>query len=252
MRLPTRHLIEVMGTVVTIDFFASETSPERDEALRVAEVVLRDVDRTFSTWKPESPVSRLRRGEVSLAHVPSDVADVLGECRRLKDLTRGWFDPWALPGGVDPTGMVKGWAAQRCLRALDSVEASGIIVNAGGDIAVRGLDEEGRVFRVGVTNPADEMALIAAVEVTSAIATSGESQRGAHLYNTRDHVFRSSLASGTVVGPDLATCDALATALVVGGDEVMEIIHHLDDYFALSVDRNGDLRATPGFPLADQ
>ena len=252
MRVPTRHLIEVMGTVVTVDFFGSEASEERDEALANAEAVLREVDRVFSTWKPDSPVSRLRRGEVSLSQVPSEVADVLGECRRLKDLTKGWFDPWALPGGVDPTGLVKGWATQRCLRALDHVDATGVIVNAGGDIALRGTDEDGTPFRVGITNPSDELTLIAAVEVNSAIATSGESQRGAHLFDTRHGTFRTALASASVVGPDLTVCDALATALVVGGEEVMDIIHRLDDYYALSVDRNGDLRANPGFPLVSE
>lgn len=252
MRLPTRHLVEVMGTVVTIDFFGSNSATERDESLCEAERVLREADRTFSTWIADSPVSRLRRGEISLAQAPSDVADVLGECRRLKEISRGWFDPWALPGGVDPTGLVKGWAAQRALHALDRVEATGIIVNAGGDIALRGADDEGNPFRVGITNPVDELNVIAVAEVTSAIATSGESQRGAHLFDSKSGVYRSALASATVVGPDLAVADALATALVVGGDEMMEVIHHLDGYFALSVDRDGDLRATPGFPLVSE
>ena len=28
-------------------------------------------------------------------------------------MSGGWFDPWAMPGGVDPTGLVKGWAVDR-------------------------------------------------------------------------------------------------------------------------------------------
>ena len=27
-----------------------------------------------------------------------------------RDASGGWFDPWAMPGGYDPTGLVKGWA----------------------------------------------------------------------------------------------------------------------------------------------
>ena len=91
-----------------------------DEARRRAEARLRWVDDVFSTWKPESPVSRLRRGEIGLGDAPPEVAEVLELCRRAREASDGWFDPWAMPGGVDPTGLVKGWAVER---ALDEFEA---------------------------------------------------------------------------------------------------------------------------------
>ena len=86
-----------------------------DDAVARAQAELRWVDDVFSTWKPESPVSRLRRGEIRLEDAPPEVAEVLELCRRAREASDGWFDPWAMPGGVDPTGLVKGWAAQRAL-----------------------------------------------------------------------------------------------------------------------------------------
>jgi hypothetical protein len=44
----------------------------------------------------------------------------------------GWFDPWAVPGGVDPTGL----------------EAA--VVNGGGDIAVLGTPAPGQSWRIGI------------------------------------------------------------------------------------------------------
>jgi thiamine biosynthesis lipoprotein len=38
---------------------------------------LREVDAVFSTWRPDSPVSRLGRGEITLDDCPPEVAEVL-------------------------------------------------------------------------------------------------------------------------------------------------------------------------------
>jgi thiamine biosynthesis lipoprotein len=245
----TRHLIEVMGTVVTIDLFASESmaSPAAMDALARVESLLRDVDRVFSTYKPMSPVSRLRRGELTLGETPPDVADVLDLCQKAKTLSGGWFDPWSLPGGVDPTGYVKGWAAQRALDELRELSLYGAIVNAAGDIASFGGPTPGSVFRTGIVRPDDPQHLAAVVELRGALATSGETQRGAHLYNPFVGEFSAAVASASVAGPDLGLCDALATALSVGGHDVLVLIDQLDGYDAMTIDLQGSMRATPGF-----
>ena len=78
---------------------------------------------------------------------------MLEECRRLRELSRGWFDPWAMPGGVDPTGYVKGWAAQCCLALLAPSGASGILVNAAGDLAAAGHPPGAAAWRIGIAEP---------------------------------------------------------------------------------------------------
>ena len=83
-----------------------------------------------------------------------------------------------MPGGVDPTGYVKGWAAQRALAALVSSEISGAMVNAAGDIASFGGPAPDTPFRIGIADPFSPGRLACVVELTGAIATSGTYRAG--------------------------------------------------------------------------
>ena len=109
-----------MGTVVTIDVYTTDgtAGAALSRQLATARAILQRADAVFSTWQPHSPVSRLRRGEITSAQAPAEVCEVLGQCAIARELSGGWFDPWAMPGGLDPTGYVKGWAAQKALGAF--------------------------------------------------------------------------------------------------------------------------------------
>lgn len=221
-------------------------------ALERAQASLRRVDDVFSTWKPDSPMSLLRRGEIELADAPPEVSDVLELCRRARDASDGWFDPWRMPGGVDPTGLVKGWAAERALDEFKSAGLPAAMVNAGGDIAVYGQPEDGQAWRIGVRHPlaADELIMIAEFEGQGAVATSGTYERGGHLLDPASGAPADDLLSATVVGHDLAFTDALATAVFVSGGALLERVGELRGYHAIVVTRDGTLRASPGFPVA--
>src|SRR5665213_4467277 len=122
-----------MGTIVTFDLYdEDEPSESVLSLLREAIDVLHQADDDFSTYKYDSPLSRLRRGDVTMEQCPADVGQVLELCNVAKNITDGWFDPWSLPGGVDPTGYVKGWAAQRSLDVLRRSWIRGALVNAAG------------------------------------------------------------------------------------------------------------------------
>ncbi len=246
------HAEAVMGTVVTIDLYS-------DPALSVADLtplvdrscrLLHDADAVFSTWDDGSPMSRLRRHEITCAEAPPEVAEVLGLCATARGLSAGWFDPWALPGGVDPTGYVKGWAAQRALGALSGPGMVGAVVNAAGDIASHGGVRRGRPFRFGIVDPSDRGRMIAIVETDGALATSGSYERGDHLVDPRSGLAVTAVASASVSGPDLGLADALATALAVAGDEGLDLVDAVDGYGAMIVDQEGSVRYTPRFPLA--
>ena len=63
--LKTLHSrVEVMGTVVTIDVYDDVgICPSRLQPyLEAARAELQRADQTFSTWREDSPMSRLRRG----------------------------------------------------------------------------------------------------------------------------------------------------------------------------------------------
>ena len=131
------HREEVMGTVVTFDLFCEGDVVRGQLYVRMARAraLLQRADAVFSTWNEDSPISQLRRGEITVAQAPPEVAAVLEACEQARSLSQGWFDPWAMPGGLDPTGYVKGWAAQRALGTLVMPGVTGAIVNAAGDIA---------------------------------------------------------------------------------------------------------------------
>lgn len=241
---------EVMGTVVSYDLrLGAVPLAQAYLALAWARAGLHQADAVFSTWKRESPINLLRRGEINLAEAPPDIAEVLERCEDARARSRGWFDPWALPGGVDPTGMVKGWAAQRALDGLRQAGIEAAMVNAGGDIAVCGEPEPGRSWHIGIRDPWQPLSVAATVAVTAAVATSGCYERGAHVVNPRSGEPASAVASATVTGPDLGLADALATALVAAGPGALDLFESSPGYEALLVGHDRSLTATPGFPL---
>ncbi len=242
-----------MGTVVTLDLYLSgeaQPGPGAHQALARARAALHRADAVFSLWKPDSPMSALRRGELTPDEAPPEVGEVLELCATAREMSRGFFDPWAMPGGLDPTGLVKGWAAARALGELAVAPGcAGALVNAGGDVAVSGSPAPGELWRVGIQDPARRDRLAAVVEVEAGIATSGTYERGAHLIDPRTGRSDSRFASASITGPDLAIADALATALAVAGGEGLEVIDALAGYEALAIGDDGRLFATPGLRL---
>jgi thiamine biosynthesis lipoprotein len=207
-------------------------------------------DAVFSTWKPNSPMSRLRRNEITLEQAPADIRTVLELCSRARDLSGGWFDPWAMPGGLDPTGLVKGWAADRALEDLRTVRLDGAMVSAGGDLVTFKGPEPGAVWRIGVRDPwaSDKVACI--VESPGAVATSGCYERGNHVFDPRTGEARARCASATVTGPELWLADALATGLLVAGDEGLSDIEAVEGYEGYVISDSGEVSMTGSFPLA--
>jgi thiamine biosynthesis lipoprotein len=236
------HVEHVMGTAVSITVDPGKGDPAA--AVADACTVLHAADRMFSTYKAGSALSRHRRGELRSQQLPADLLEVLELSARAARLTGGYFDPWAMPGGVDPTGLVKGWAAQRALdRLRDGCLAA--MVNAGGDIACFGPVP----WRIGVRDPGDAERLVCVAGVGDAIATSGCYERPGELLDPRDRLPAARLVQATVVGEDLALADAYATALVVRGEQGLAMVERTP-YEAVIVTRDSRMLSTPGFPFA--
>ncbi len=241
----------VMGTVVS---FVVHPGARSDAATHAALAracrTLHEADETFSTWKPQSPVSRLRRGEAPVAELPGEVATVLGLCERAKAASRGWFDPWAMPGGIDPTGLVKGWAAERALGELVLAGMPAAMVSAGGDLAVHDRPSPAEPWRVGIRHPWRVDALACIIEADAAVATSGAYERGEHLIDPHTGQPITRAASATVTGPSLAIADALATALVIAGADEIGFVTALAGYDAYVIGPDGSELASNGIRFA--
>jgi thiamine biosynthesis lipoprotein len=241
------HVEEAMGTTFSLRLEPGALQSD-DAAAAIAGAcrLLHEADDVFSTWNDASAISRLRRGELAVGDAPAEVAEVLDLCHRVGTLTDGLFDAWASPDGVDPTGIVKGWAIQRAAERLRDAGFAHVQVNGGGDIQLFGGAQ-----RIGVRSP-DRVDLLACiVEVDGAIATSGLYERGGHLLDPRTGTAATGALSATVIGPELWLADALATALFIEGLPGLDRVAALDGYSALLIDADGSMRPSPGFPLID-
>ena len=167
---------------------------------------LRWVDATFSTYRTDSEISRLDRGELDDPHPL--VREVLARCEQLRVETGGWFDVRAT-GRLDPSGYVKGWAVERAA----AFGRDRFLIDAGGDVLLRGS------WRVGIRHPHARDALAAAITLADcAVATSGAYERGPHVLDPFSGRPATGLSSVTVIGRDLGTADAYATAAFAAGD----------------------------------
>lgn len=212
------HQEEVWGTVVTFDVRDQHLDEGVLAAIDESAAFLHQVDRWFSTYRIDTPITALRMGFADLSQMPPVVQDVLHRCELVKALTHGTFDPWAVDGGVDPSGFVKGWAADVAADKLVAQGYTNVAVNAAGDITCRGEQSEGQPWVIGIRHPEDIHTIVATTEVfEGAIATSGEYERGKHIVNPLTGRRDMALRSATVVGPDGGMADALATALLIAG-----------------------------------
>lgn len=245
-----RHVEPVMGTVISFDLRPRGLGiPRARAALAAACELLHRADAVFSLYRPESPTSRLRRGELAVAQCPPEVASVLRLCEQARRSSGGWFDPWAMPGGVDPTGLVKGWAAAQAARHLREAGVGAGLVNAAGDIDVFGAPTPDESWRIGIQSPTDRDALLGAIDVDHAIATSGGYERDDHVRDPRTGAPARGALSATVLGPDLSFADAFATGLLAAGEQGLAAVREAG-YEALLVLPDGRLTRTPGIRLA--
>lgn len=210
---------------------------------------LRLVDETFSTYKEDSEISRLNRGELAIDEVHPDVAAVLARCEELRIETHGFFDARAVsPDQVDPSGLVKGWAVDRAAALLDEAGARNYAVNAAGDIRLRGGALPDACWRVGIQHPRIVDRIAKLLEVSDlAIATSGAYARGDHVLDPHTRRPPSGVLSVTVTGPDLATADAYATAGFAMGADGPAWTSTLLGYEAMTILEDDRVLSTAGF-----
>ncbi len=258
-----RRVEQIMGMPIGIDVRDAHVSPT---ALDHAFAWLRAVDATFSTYREDSAISRLNRGVLDPAEAPPEVREVLARCADLYTETGGYFDiqaPYrdprgprpgvvpAQPGAVDPSGLVKGWSVDRAGLILEAAGAGAYTINAGGDIRARGRPPGQTCWRVGIQHPRQHDKIAAVVAATNlVIATSGAYERGAHILDPHSNQPAGGVLSVTVVGPDLATADAYATAAYAMGPDGADWLAQINGYQALIILADDVVLSTPGFPRA--
>jgi thiamine biosynthesis lipoprotein len=202
------------------------------EAVRAARAWLDLVEVTLSPYREDSDLCRWWAGRIDAAESQM-LAAVLRDCRELTRLTDGGFQPMDPHGRYDPTGYVKGWAVRRAVDTLAEWGVERAALGVGGDVQTIGWAAGGRPWRVAVADPAEASRIVAIVAARSdaplAVATSGNAQRGEHVWSMHRATAplgqtgsaRQGLgqtgparpASVTVIGAELGTADAFATAI---------------------------------------
>lgn len=246
-----RHVEAVMGTMVSIDLRAVEDEATAERGIREAVAWLHRVDEIFSTYKPDSAICRLQRGEQTLAACPPEVPEVLELAASCQRRTGGAFSLDWDGRGPDPTGMVKGWAAERASALLADLGLPVHSVNAAGDVRLRGTPEPGRAWSTGIAHPLLAGHLVAVVDVSDVgVATSGTAERAGHIVDPRTRGPAVAVASATVLGPDLGVADGYATAAVSLGDDAAELLASLDaeGWSSMVVFATGGLWVSQSFP----
>ena len=219
-----RRAAHTMGMPISLALRGRHVSDAAaEEAWQEARGVLDRADRTFSTYRHDSVVSRLDRGELGIDDCSDEVGEVLALGERARLESGGAFDvrrPDA--AGVehlDPSGVVKGWAVDRAAEPLRRLADTDFCLSAGGDMVCHTVTGA-PPWRVGIEDPHNPSRIVAMVPVANgAVATSGLAHRGAHVVDARTGRVPTALASVTVVGPDLVWADIDATAAFALGEE---------------------------------
>lgn len=276
-----RHYEGVLGTALEVQVVAErETQLDAAETCLLAE--LDRLEQVFSRFLPGSELNRLQHQRGRQVNVSSEFAALLGQAQHIMTLTVGAFHPaadslarlwaagepdgqtlndvleqmrrplWTLEGQqvtlhteltLNFNALAKGFITDAAARAAYQVPGvREVMLNIGGDIRHLGSQN----VRVGIEAPghlADNTEPLLFVRLSNqAVATSGLSHRGAHVFDPRSGqpltAQLMSQCSVSVLAPTCAEADALATAfLVLGADESLRLADSLPNVGVLILEK---------------
>lgn len=235
----------IMGMPIEIEIVGSDTRAVFEAAF----AYLVSVDERFSTYKEHSEISRINRGELTLAAASTEMRKVFALAEKTKKETEGYFDIRRPDGLLDPSGIVKGWAILTTAALIRAAGFGNYFVNAGGDIAMSGTNVAGEDWSVGIRNPFIVSEIVKIVYPRGrGIATSGSYIRGDHIYDPHAPEQKlNEIVSITVIGPDVLEADRFATAAFAMGQRGIAFIEHLSGFEGYAIDAKGVATMTSGF-----
>ncbi len=148
-----------------------------------------------------------------------------------------------LPEGfkIDLGGIAKGYAVDRAAEIFLKSGVKNFLVNAGGDLVARGVNDKGKNWVIGIQNPRGNGIVKIFSVKNKAVATSGDYQRYfisdgvryCHILSPfTGYPFRYWI-SMTVIAEDCTTADALSTAFF--GMERKDILKFVENNESLKI-----------------
>ncbi len=163
----------------------------------------------------------------------------------------------AMPEGfrIGLGGIAKGYGVDRAMDVLRRHGIKHAMVNAGGDLKALGL-KRGKTWQIAIKHPRDRERVVAVLPVSNTcVVTSGDYERFFELDGRRYHHIldprtgypSTGCMSATVVAPDAAVADALATALcVLGPAEGLALVERIPRVEAIAIGMDGEVRVSSG------
>jgi FAD:protein FMN transferase len=165
-----------------------------------------------------------------------------------------------LPAGLhlDFGGVAKGWAAQQAMKRLKSRGPA--LVDAGGDIAISGLQADGQPWLVGIEDPLHPGQYLETLRLgRCGIATSGRDYRRWKQNGTWQHHIidprsgkpaQTDVLTATVIAPTVLEAEMAAKVVLIRGSK--EGLHWLDmhpSFAGIVVTENGQTWKSRSFGI---
>lgn len=235
----------LMGMPITVEI----VGPAAGALIDVVFAYFDAVDKRFSTYRTDSEIEAINRGEITTIESSVEMREVLTLAERTKRETEGYFDIRTPNGQLDPSGIVKGWAIRNAAKILADSGATDFFVDAGGDIQSHGKNPLGGEWSIGIRNPFIPSEIIKVVYPRGrGIATSGSYVRGPHIYNPHaPNKTIDDIVSLTVIGPDVLEADRFATAAFAMGKDGIYFIEQLPGFEGYAVGSGNRAIPTSGF-----
>lgn len=237
-----RETRQIMGMPITVEVVASTTSKDLDLVFSY----FVSVDRRFSTYREDSEISRINRGD-RYSQSP-EMREIFALAEKTHRESSGFFDIRRPDGLIDPSGVVKGWAIARAAEMLQERGIQNFFIDAGGDIQSYGVNAEGNDWTIGIRSPFNLDEIVKVVCPRGAgIATSGSYLRGNHIYDPFTKQNLEDVVSLTVIGPDVLEADRFATAAFAMGKKGISFIESTVGLEGYAIEKNGIATMTSGF-----
>ena len=233
-----------MGMPVTVNVVDRKVTGEN-----ISEIFsyFHHMDSKFSTYKKNSEISQINRGELKEFHYSSEMKKILFLSEKTKKETNGYFDIH-INGILDPSGIVKGYAIFEAAKILKNRGFGNFYVEIAGDIQVYGKNEKNEFWRIGIQNPFNLDEIIKAVNLKDrGIATSGTYLRGKHIFNPKEKKVAREIVSITIIGPNVYEADRFATAAFAMGEKGIGFIEKLKGFEAYMIRKDKTAVYTSGF-----
>jgi len=159
---------------------------------------------------------------------------------------------------IDLNAIAKGYGVDVVFELLQDLKFTEILVEIGGEVRCSGYNGAGEYWKIGIDKPILDILPGAELQAVisldnQALATSGDyrnyfeynGELYSHMINPiTGYPTKNQVASASVTAPNCMTADALATALMVMGEDGIELVNSLNNIEAMLIIRtdNNELK----------